>query len=233
MSAHAEVVTSAAPIPCDLVVLGTGVRPFSDLGAAAGLPVGEAGGLVVDRRQRTPVAGVWAAGDCVESYHRVSQRFVAIALGTIANKQGRVAGLNLGGSYASFPGVLGTAATKVCGLEIARTGLGEAEARDAGFEPVTSIIESTTRAGYYPDAGKITIKTLAERGSGRLLGAQLVGEEGTAKRVDVFALALWSGLRVDELSDVDLSYAPPFAPVWDPVLIAGRKTSEAVDAARE
>lgn len=226
------VATADADIGCHLVVLGTGARPFSDLGAAAGLPVGETGGLVVDRRQRTPVEGVWAAGDCVETYHRVSQRPVAIPLGTIANKQGRVAGRNLGGAYATFPGVLGTAVTKVCGLEIARTGLGEQEARDAGFEPVTSIIDSTTRAGYYPDAGRITIKTVAERDSGRLLGAQLVGEEGAAKRIDVLALALWNDMDVDEMVNVDLSYAPPFAPVWDPVLIAARKAAQAVEDAR-
>ncbi len=228
-----SVVLPEDEIDCDLVVLGTGARPFSDLGADAGLPVGTTGGLVVDRRQRTPVEGVWAAGDCVETFHRVSQGPVAIALGTIANKQGRIAGLNLGGSYATFPGVLGTAVTKVCGLEIARTGLGEAEARAAGYEPVTSIIESTTRAGYYPGAGRITIKTLSERHSGRLLGAQLVGEEGAAKRIDVLALALWNEMRVDDLINVDLSYAPPFAPVWDPVLVAGRKAAQAVEDARD
>ncbi len=224
--------TPDGPLPCGVVVLGTGARPFSDLGAAAGLPVGETGGLVVDRRQRTPVDGVWAAGDCVETFHRLSQRPVAIALGTIANKQGRVAGLNLGGAYGAFPGVLGTAVTKVCGLEIARTGLGEDEARAAGYEPVTATIEATTRAGYYPGAGRITIKMIAERDSGHLLGAQLVGEEGAAKRIDVLALALWNGMGVEEMINVDLSYAPPFSPVWDPVLIAARKAASAVEDAR-
>lgn len=227
-----SVVTPAGHVPCDLVVLGTGARPSSDLGAAAGLPVGDTGGLLVDRRQRTPVEGVWAAGDCVETYHRVARGPVAIALGTIANKQGRVAGRNLGGTYATFPGVLGTAVTKICGLEIARTGLGESEALEAGFEPVTATIESTTRAGYYPGAGRITIKAVAERGTGRLLGAQLVGEEGAAKRIDALALALWNGMRAQDLQDADLSYAPPFSPVWDPVLIAARKVAEAVDDAR-
>ena len=220
-------------LPCSLVVLGTGARPFSDLGRDAGLPVGETGGLVVDRRQRTPVDGVWAAGDCVETFHRVSQRPVAIALGTIANKQGRVAGLNLGGAYGTFPGVLGTAVTKVCGLEIARTGLGEDEARAAGFEPVTATIDSSTRAGYYPGAGRITIKMIAERDTGHLLGAQLVGEEGAAKRIDVLALALWNGMDVEEMINVDLSYAPPFSPVWDPVLVAARRAASAVDDARD
>jgi NADPH-dependent 2,4-dienoyl-CoA reductase/sulfur reductase-like enzyme len=226
------VVTAEGELACDLVVLGTGARPFSDLGAAAGLPVGPEGGLVVDRRQRTPVEGVWAAGDCVETFHRVSQRPVAIALGTIANKQGRVAGINLGGGYATFPGVLGTAVTKVCGLEIARTGLGEDQAREAGFEPVTTVVESTTRAGYHPGAGRITVKVLAERDSGRLLGAQIVGDEGAAKRIDVFAVALWNGMDVETLLNVDLSYAPPFSPVWDPVLVAARRSARDVAADR-
>jgi NADPH-dependent 2,4-dienoyl-CoA reductase/sulfur reductase-like enzyme len=217
------VATSEGEIVCDLAVLGTGAAPNSGLGADAGLPVGPSGGLVVDRRQRTPVDGVWAAGDCVETFHRVSQRPVAIALGTIANKQGRVAGINLGGGYATFPGVLGTAVTKICGLEIARTGLGEAEAVEAGFVPVCTVVTSTTRAGYYPGGGRLTIKTIVERDSGRLLGAQIVGEEGAAKRIDVFAMALWHETPVEELLNVDLSYAPPFSPVWDPVLIAARK----------
>ena len=145
------VVTSDGDVPADVVVLGTGTRPDSDLAAAAGIPVGpETGGIVVDLRQRTRVEGVWAAGDCAEVHHRVKRAPTAIALGTIANKTGRVAGINLGGGYATFPGVLGTAITKVCGLEIARTGLGEDEARAAGFEPVTIVVESTTTAGYWP-----------------------------------------------------------------------------------
>jgi NADPH-dependent 2,4-dienoyl-CoA reductase/sulfur reductase-like enzyme len=226
------VCTGDERIEADLVVLGIGARPFSDLARDAGIPVGPSGGIVTDRRQRTPVEGVWAAGDCAQTFHRVSQRPVSIALGTIANKQGRVAGLNLGGSYATFPGVLGTAVTKVCEVEIARTGLGEQEARDAGFEVVTASIDATTRAGYYPGAKPIAIKINAERDSGRLLGAQIVGQEGAAKRIDVLATALWNDMTVGDLLNVDLSYAPPFSPVWDPVLIAARKADSAVVAAR-
>ncbi|MCC5947872.1 MAG: FAD-dependent oxidoreductase [Nitriliruptoraceae bacterium] len=226
------VVTDAGRVETDLVVLGTGARPNSDLGAAAGLPTGARGGLVTDARQRTPVDGVWAAGDCTQVFHRLTQRPTAIALGTIANKQGRVAGINLGGGYARFPGVLGTAVTKVCGLEIARTGLGEREAREAGFEVVVAEVRSTTRAHYFPGATWMRIRVIAEQGTGRLLGAQIVGEEGGAKRIDVFAMALWQGIGVQELIDVDLSYAPPFSPVWDPVLIAARKAWDAVDAER-
>jgi NADPH-dependent 2,4-dienoyl-CoA reductase/sulfur reductase-like enzyme len=148
----------------------------------------------------------------------------------VANKQGRVAGINLGGGYATFPGVVGTAVSKLCAVEVARTGLSEREAAAAGFEYEAVKVESTTRAGYFPGAGKITVKMLAERRSGRLLGAQVVGMEGAAKRIDVLATALTARMTVEEMTALDLSYAPPFSPVWDPVLIAARKAAEAVDA---
>ena len=226
------VVTDQGTVPADLVILGLGVRPNSELAAAAGIPLGPTGAIAVDQRLRTLVAGVWAAGDCVEKFHRVSRRPVTIALGTHANKEGRTAGINLGGGYATFPGVLGTAVTKICDVEVGRTGLGEAEAEAAGFEAVSVSVDSTTRAGYYPGARPIRTKLVAERGSGRLLGAQIVGEEGAAKRIDVLATALWHETTVSELLNVDLSYAPPFSPVWDPVLIAARKASQAVEAYR-
>jgi NADPH-dependent 2,4-dienoyl-CoA reductase/sulfur reductase-like enzyme len=155
---------------------------------------------------------------------------VHVPLGTHANKQGRVVGINLGGGYATFPGVVGTAVSKVCSLEIARTGLREDECHDAGFRYVTATVESTTRAGYYPDAAPVTVKLLAEKRSGRLLGAQIVGREGAAKRIDALAVALWNEMTVEEMTALDLSYAPPFAPVWDPVLIAARKAWDAVEA---
>ncbi|HEY2429033.1 MAG TPA: FAD-dependent oxidoreductase, partial [Acidimicrobiales bacterium] len=186
-------------IPADAVVLGLGVRPNVDLARQAGLPIGTSGGMVVDQRMHTPVDGVWAAGDCVESLHRLSGQRVVVALGTHANKQGRVAGINLSGGYATFPGVIGTAVTKVCDLEVARTGLSEREARGAGYEFVTAVIDSTTRASYFPDSRPIRVKMIAERRSGRLLGAQIVGREGAAKRVDVLATAIWNGMAVDEI----------------------------------
>nr|MDP9453941.1 flavoprotein oxidoreductase [Actinomycetota bacterium] len=154
---------------------------------------------------------------------------VSIALGTHANKEGRVAGINIGGGYATFPGVIGTAVTKVCELEVARTGLRESEAPAAGFEPLSVIVDSTTRAGYYPGAQPITTKMVVEKRSGRLLGAQIVGREGAAKRIDVLAAVVWSGLGVDEILNLDLSYAPPYSPLWDPVLIAARKAWDRVE----
>ncbi|MDA2806374.1 FAD-dependent oxidoreductase [Nocardiopsis suaedae] len=220
------VVTPEGAYPADVVALGLGVRPASDLARDAGLETGPSGGIVVDARMRTSHEGVWAAGDCVENFHRISRAPVAIALGTHANKQGRVAGINIGGGYARFEGVLGTAITKVCDLEVARTGLGEAEAEEAGFAYETVTVESTTRAGYYPGATWMTVKLLAERRSGRLLGGQIVGRENSGKRVDVLATALWNGMDAEAVSGMDLSYAPPFSPVWDPVLIAARKLSE-------
>jgi hypothetical protein len=162
------------------------------------------------------------AGDCVESFHLVSRKPFHVALGTVANKQGRVAGINLAGGYATFPGVVGTAVSKVCAVEVARTGLQESEIQRLGWEYVSAKIDSKTRAGYYPDAGPITVKILAERGTGRLLGGQIVGIEGAAKRIDVLATALHAGLSVQEMINLDLSYAPPYSPVWDPVLVAAR-----------
>ena len=142
--------TADGRIPADLVVLGLGVKPNCELAEAAGVELGARRSIKVDRRQQASVDGVWAAGDCAESFHRVSQRPVHVALGTIANRQGRVAGINIGGGYATFPGVVGTAVTKVCSTEVARTGLTELEAERDGFRAVAATIESTTRAGYFP-----------------------------------------------------------------------------------
>ncbi|CAN5707121.1 FAD-dependent oxidoreductase [soil metagenome] len=227
-----KVHTSAGTLPADLVVLGLGVTPNTELADDAGIELGVRRAIRVNRRQRTSTEGVWAAGDCCESYHRVSQRRLHVALGTVANKQARVAGTNIGGGYATFPGVVGTAVTKVCAVEVSRTGLSESEARADGFGYEAVTIESTTRAGYFPGAKPITVKMLAERGTGRLLGAQIVGEEGAAKRIDVVATCLTAELTVHQMVDLDLSYAPPFSPLWDPVLIAARKAAAAVDRQR-
>jgi NADPH-dependent 2,4-dienoyl-CoA reductase/sulfur reductase-like enzyme len=211
------------------VVLGLGTRPTVGLAKAAGMTLGPSGAIAVNPRMRTTHDGVWAAGDCVEARHLVSGRPVNYHLGTIANKQGRVCGINIGGGYATFPGVLGTAVSKICDVEVARTGLSEVELRPLGLEWESATVDSTTRAGYFPGAAPIRTKVLAERRSGRLLGAQIVGREGAAKRIDVFATAIWNGMAVDEMVNLDLSYAPPFSPVWDPVLIAVRKLSEQVE----
>ncbi|WP_030381359.1 MULTISPECIES: FAD-dependent oxidoreductase [unclassified Streptomyces] len=225
------VVAGGTEYPADVVVLGIGVRPETALARAAGLPLGAHGGLLTDLAMR--VRGhenIWAGGDCVEVLDLVSGSERHIALGTHANKQGQVIGTNAGGGYATFPGVVGTAVSKVCALEIARTGLREKDARRAGLQYVTVTIESSSRAGYYPGAAPMTVKMLAERRTGRLLGTQIVGREGAAKRVDVAAVALTAGMTVEQMTALDLGYAPPFSPVWDPVLVAARKATTAVRA---
>ena len=226
----AVVTASGRELPADLVVLGLGVRPDVRLAKEAGIPLGTSGGVAVDTRQRTQVEGVWAAGDCVESLHRLSGQRMVVALGTHANKQGRVAGINIGGGYATFPGVIGTAITKICDTEAARTGLSSREAERAGYSFVTAVVDSTTRAGYFPGSRPIRVKMIAERRSGRLLGAQIVGKQASAKRIDALAICIWNEMSVDEILSLDLSYAPPFSPVWDPVLIAARKAFDAVEA---
>jgi NADPH-dependent 2,4-dienoyl-CoA reductase/sulfur reductase-like enzyme len=214
--------TDSSDIRTDMVILGLGVRPNSDLGSQAGLETGIRDALVVDRQQRTSAEGVWAAGDCCQSIHLVSGRAVHEALGTVANKQGRVAGINISGGYATFPGVLGTAVTRVCQTEIGRSGLTEREAAGAGFRVASSVIEATTVAGYMPNAMSMTVKLVGEQGSGRLLGVQVVGGPGSAKRVDVVAAALAGKLTVEDLVGLDLAYAPPFSPLWDPVQVAAK-----------
>jgi NADPH-dependent 2,4-dienoyl-CoA reductase/sulfur reductase-like enzyme len=221
--------TAERTLEADLVVLGLGTRPAVGLAESSGIRLGPSGAIEVNPRMHTPHDGVWAAGDCAEARHLVSGRPVSFHLGTIANKQGRVCGVNIGGGYATFPGVLGTAVSRVCEVEVARTGLSETELGDLGLEWEQAAVDSTTRAAYFPGTAPIRTKVLAERRSGRLLGAQIVGKEGAAKRIDVFATAIWNGMTVGEMINMDLSYAPPFAPVWDPVLIAARKLSEQVE----
>jgi len=222
------VVTDRRSLPADIVILGLGVRPNTELAAAAGIPLGERRSIRVNELMQTFVAGIWAAGDCAETFHLVSRKPYYLALGTIANRQGRVAGVNLGGGSATFPGVVGTAVTKICEVEVARTGLQESELRELGIEWASAVIRSRTKAGYFPGAGKITVKVLAEKGSGRLLGGQIVGMEGSAKRIDTLATALHAGFTVEEMINLDVGYAPPFSPVWDPVVIAARETAKLV-----
>jgi len=216
------VVTDRRTLEADMVVLGMGVRPRSELAREAGLELGPRDAVAVDRRQRTSAPGVWAAGDCASVHHLVTGRATYVALGTVANKTGTVAGGNIAGEVAEFPGVVGTAVSKICRYEVARTGLQERELEELGLAYATAVIRSRTRAGYYPGSGRITVKLLGEKGSGRLLGGQIVGLEGSAKRIDVLATALHAGMSVAQLVDLDLAYAPPFSPVWDPVQTAAR-----------
>jgi NADPH-dependent 2,4-dienoyl-CoA reductase/sulfur reductase-like enzyme len=176
------------------------------------------------------VAGVFAAGDCAEAHHLVTGKPAYIPLGTTANKQGKVAGANAAGADESFAGIVGTAAFKVFDLEVSRTGLGVAEARRQGFDAVSAVSRHGSRGHAYPGGKSITTVLVAERGTGRLLGAQMVGE-AVAKRVDVFATALHARMTVEDVESLDLSYAPPFAPVYDPILIAATVARKELAAA--
>ncbi|HVR33534.1 MAG TPA: FAD-dependent oxidoreductase [Acidimicrobiia bacterium] len=218
---------ASGELPAVAVVLGLGSTPEIELARAAGIPIGPTGAIVVDDTQRTPVDGVWAAGDCAEVRHRLTGRPTNVHLGTVANKTGRVAGINLGGDAATFPGTLGAAITRVCELEVASVGLSESDAVAAGFDAVAGTARGTTIAGYMPQTRPMTIRAVAERGTQRLLGAQIVGGPGAGKRIDVFATAIWNDMRADDLEWTDLSYAPPFSGTWDLVAIAAREASRA------
>lgn len=215
-----EVVADGQRIPAEIVILGVGVRPNVELARAAGVALGPTGAIAVDDRQRTNLPDVWAAGDVAEAYHRVTGKPAWMPLGTTANKQGRVAGANIAGGDARFAGIVGTTVVKVFDLEAASSGLSEARARAEGYTVQSVSATSSSRAHYMPGHQPIHVKLVYESGTRRLLGGQMVGREGVAKRIDVIATALHQGMTVDELADLDLSYAPPFAPVWDPVLVA-------------
>ncbi|HSM28085.1 MAG TPA: FAD-dependent oxidoreductase [Thioalkalivibrio sp.] len=220
-----SVVTDQRALEADLVILGLGIRPNSALAREAGIQLGPSGAIRVDRRMRTSVADIWAAGDCAESFHRVKEEPTFIALGTVANKHGLVAGTNLSGGSLEFPGVLGTAITRFQELEIARTGLSEKEAKALGITYRSRTIEALTRSHYFPGAAKLKVKLLVEATTGRLLGGQIVGRGGAGKRIDTLATAITARMTAEQLVYLDLAYAPPFSPVWDPVQTAARTLS--------
>ncbi|NTU79194.1 MAG: FAD-dependent oxidoreductase [Chloroflexales bacterium] len=215
-----EVLAGGERFPADIVIMAVGVKPSAELARAAGIALGPTGAVAVDDHQRTNLPNVWAAGDVAEAHHRVTGRPAWVPLGTTANKQGKTAGENLGGGDASFGGIVGTVVVKVFDLEAASSGLSEARARAEGYAVETVAATASSRAHYMPGHQQIHVKLVYEQGSRRLLGGQLVGREGVAKRVDVIAAALHGGWSVDELAELDLAYAPPFSPVWDPILVA-------------
>ena len=207
--------------------MSIGSRPVVELARGAGIPLGETGAIAVDDHQRTGIEGVWSAGDCAEVQNRVTGVPMNLHLGTVANKTGRVAGVNITGGDLAFPGSLGTAITRVHDLEIATTGLRSSDAAAVGLDVVDATVSGGTIAHYMPGSEKFTIRVTAEAGTGRLVGAQIVGGRGSAKRIDVFATAIWEGMSAGTLEWVDLAYAPPFAPVWDLIAIAARKAAAA------
>jgi len=226
--------TSAGTLPADLVILGLGVTGRSSLARDAGLALGVKDSIVVDQHMR---AGddIWAAGDVVQCTDRISGLPVHAALGTHANKQGMVVADAIAADLLgeqprlSFPGIVRTAITRFCALEISRTGLGGQTARDAGFDPVVATAETTNVAGYMPGAAPMTVLMIADRPSRRLLGVQIVGAEDAGLRIDAAATALTAGMRVDDVVMLDLAYAPPFGSVWSPVQVAARAVIKQLD----
>jgi NADPH-dependent 2,4-dienoyl-CoA reductase/sulfur reductase-like enzyme len=214
----------------DLVLVGVGVEPNSALARVAGIEVGERGAIHVNRRMETNLPDIYAAGDCVETWHRVLNRATYLPLGSTAHKQGRIAGENAVGGGCEFAGTLGTQVVKVFDLVIARTGLRDDEAVRAGFDPFT--VESTTwdHKVYYPEAHEVRFRVTGDRKTGRLLGAQMIGHVRSeiAKRIDIFATALFHSMRVEELNDLDLSYTPPLSSPWDPVQMSAQTWMKAL-----
>ncbi|MFC0263159.1 CoA-disulfide reductase [Fontibacter flavus] len=215
--------TDKKHIPADLVILGMGVKPNTKIAEEAGIKLCDTGAVLVNDKMETSISNIWAAGDCASSYHILKEKPMFIALGTIANKHGLIAGSNMAGENSTFPGVLGTAITRFNELEIARTGLKELEAKSMGLAYKVATINSSNYAGYYPGAGKIKVKLLARKDNLQIIGAQIIGKKGSAKRIDTIVAAISAKQTAQDLTMMDLAYAPPFSNVWDPVQIAARQ----------
>ncbi|HID38677.1 MAG TPA: hypothetical protein EYP36_04090 [Calditrichaeota bacterium] len=210
-------------LSADVVLIAVGVKPNVEFALSGGVQLGKTGAIAVTPTMRTNVHSVFAAGDCAEDKNLVTGKSDYIPLGTTANKQGRIVGDNASGKTSRFSGIVGTAAVKVFNLEIARTGICSATAEKLYPSFKTTLITSKSRAGYYPDSKKIMVKLIFRSEDGRLLGAQMAGGEGVAKRIDILATALQQRMAIQEIAELDLSYAPPFAPVWDPILVAANQ----------
>jgi CoA-dependent NAD(P)H sulfur oxidoreductase len=218
----------------DLVILGVGIRPSVELAAEAGAEIGSTGAILVDKHMKTSLPDVWAAGDCVQTTDLTSGEPAWVPLGDTANQMGRVAGTNAatGEDTLEFPGTLGTGIFKVFDLGVGKTGLSEAAAEDAGFEVVSASLSAYDRAAYYPGAQKVFLKFIADRATGRLLGAEAAGSSSD-KLIDICATALWGGLSYPDLVNIDLAYAPPYGPVLSPVIQAATILSGKFERARE
>lgn len=212
----------ALDFPADVIVLASGFRPNAELAAEAGIEVGRTGGIRTDDRMETNLRGVFAAGDCAEVNNIVTGRPTWIPLGTTANKTGRIAGANAAGGRERFPGIVGTSIVKVFDWAVATTGLTATQARAESFSPIAAQVEAKSKPGYF-DGTKTHVELVADRSTRKLLGGSVVGEEGAAGRINVIATAIEAGMRVDQFEQLDLAYSPPYATVWDPLLIAAQQ----------
>ena len=217
------VVIEGERFPVDMVVLSVGVSPNSEIAERAGIELSVANAIKVDERMQTSVEGIYAAGDCTHSYSVVTGKPIYLPLGSLANRHGRVAGTNAAGKNAVMHPVAGSSIVKFFDIGLARAGLTESEAKSEGFDVASVVIKAYDKAHYYPGAGKMKVKLVWDKASGRLLGAQLAGPYTGVKRIDVVASLLIKRATVSDLKSVDLAYAPPFSPVWDPLSIAANQ----------
>jgi NADPH-dependent 2,4-dienoyl-CoA reductase/sulfur reductase-like enzyme/rhodanese-related sulfurtransferase len=225
----AGVLTSRGRLPADLVVLGIGVKPNVDLARSAGLQIGPSGAIQVDTGMRTSDPNIYAAGDCAESTDLVTGKPCYVPMGSTANKQGRVAAINICGGQDEFPGVLGSTVCRVFDFCVARTGLTEAAAQQQGYEVTTVLVPESDRPQYMPTAKLLIIKLVVDTRTRKLLGAQAVGPGAGDKRMDVAAMAITAGMTVDQLSKVDLCYAPPYSPALDNIITAANVARNKLD----
>jgi NADPH-dependent 2,4-dienoyl-CoA reductase/sulfur reductase-like enzyme/rhodanese-related sulfurtransferase len=208
-------------LPADIVIMSVGIRPDTKLAEDTGLHIEKSGCVAVNEFMQTSDPNVFAAGDCVESMNLVTGKRMFFPMGSAANKEGRAAGANAVGRRIEVKGFTGTVIVKVFDLAVAKTGLSEYEAVSEGFSPLVTYVLSGDHAGYYPDAKELRIKTVADKSTKRLLGAQVLGEKGVDKRIDIMATAIYNGMALDDLLQLDLAYAPPYSAARDPVIVAG------------
>lgn len=227
-----SVETTKGEYPTDMVLMAIGVVPNVEIAQEAGIELGKTGAIRTDFSQKTNLKDVYTAGDCCEVFNLISQDWVYTPLGDIANKQGRVAGENAAGGKATFHGVVGSAAFKVFELEVAFTGLGFQVAKRYGFDVDSQMIEAESKVGYMPGSKRMLIKLIFDRRNGRLLGAQMAGQEGVARRINALAVALHQKMTIDEISKLDFAYAPPFSAPLDPILIAAEQAGKKVHQGR-
>ena len=204
----------------DMILICAGVTPNSELAKEAGLEIGKSGAIKVNKLMQTSIPDIYACGDCCEEPHLISGKSVWVPLGSTANKEGRCAALNAAGIYSPFEGVLGSSVSRCLNTTMSMTGLNEKQALEAGFTPVSAVVSKTDKVAYMPDVGDITLKVLADKHSGLLLGGQAIGALGADKRINSLATALLAHLTVKEFKHNDLTYSPPYSTTIDPLLDA-------------
>jgi len=217
-----RLITDNGEMESDIIIFALGVQSNIALAEQIGLKIGNTGAVMVDYSQRTSREEIYAVGDCCGVYHRIKQQWVHMPLGDIANKQGRVAGANIGGHAMTFPGIVGAQSFKIFDLEVAKTGIDEGEAEQFGFHPVSTIIWGTPSARSMSKGKKLGLKMVANKSTGKLLGAQAIGEGGAVTKINTLSACLWSGMTLDEVGYIDLAYSPPFGGAWDPIQVAAQ-----------